>query len=161
MLSSCAAQGIRGGRQEQGIGAPGRRRRPGSDMDLEEFGLDEGPLQDVGAGPAPSRRLSRASQASQALCQWTSMYSKRVKLVWIVGRSPPHVSLDDLDKDQLNMRVRDWMCDHSFAESFPDVGEIRQCCFGMLLIQYRSSMPTSESPYALPLEKRIQSGWQN
>ena len=130
-------------------------------MDLEEFGLDEAPLQDVGAGPAPAPS-HRLSQASQALRQWTSMYSKQVKLVWIVGRSPiEKVSLDDLDKDQMNMRVRDWMCDHSFAESFPDLGESRQCCFGMLLIQYRSSMPTSESPYALPFEKRIQSGWQN
>ena len=147
MLSSCAAQGIHC-----------------SDMDLEEFGLElldvEAPLRDVGAGPAPapSRRLS---QASQAMCQWTSMYSKQVKLVWIVGGSPPGVSLDDLSRDQMNIRVGDWMCDHSFAESFPSVAESRQCCFGMLLIQYRSSMPTSESPYALPFEKRIQSGWQN
>ena len=84
MLSSCAAQGI-----------------PRSDMDLEEFGLEllevEAPLQDVGAGPAPapSRRLL-CNESPFALRQWTSRYSNQVKLVWIVGRSPPRVSLDDL-----------------------------------------------------------------
>ena len=126
------------------------------DMDLREFDLD------IGAGPAPVPAPSRRRhESSLALSQWSSRYLGRVKLLWIVGRSPPHVFLDDLDKNQMNTRVQYWLCDHPFVENFPDVTESRQYCFGVLLVRYSSHMPVQESQYALPFEKRIQSGWDN
>ena len=125
-------------------------------MDLSEFYLD------TGAGPAPAPAPSPGRhESSRALSRWSSIYMGRVKLLWIVGRSPPPVSLDDLDTDQMNTRVRDWLSDHPFVENFPSLGEARHYCFGVLLVRYNSSMPVHESPCALPFEKRIQSGWEN